>query len=135
MAELPRPAVKRKEVGIVDPALSFCLWVQVGSGRSDGLSVRRTGCIRMASGLRLDIESPKHGWTDVRLTAPGVELAFTASYTPRDSISDLAHAAMGVIAGVPDQVVTWNGEPTEYDFQFVTEGRRTRLEVYEFPDH
>lgn len=88
----------------------------------------------MTSGLRLDIEKPAHGWATVRLTVPGVQLEFFASYTPRDSISDLARVASGLIAGMSQSVVIWNTEPVEYEFQFVVVGGRTRLEVYEFPD-
>jgi hypothetical protein len=88
----------------------------------------------MAEALRLDIEPPSHGWATVRLSAPGVALEFTASYTPRDSISDLAWAAAGVLAGRPEQVVTWNTEPIEYEFRFATTGGRTRLAARQFPD-
>jgi hypothetical protein len=89
----------------------------------------------MGDGLRLDIEPPAHGWATVRLTAPGTALEFAASYTPRDSIGDLASAAAGLAAGVPEQVVTWNTEPAEYEFRFATAGGWTRLEVWQFPDH
>jgi len=88
----------------------------------------------MAEGLRLDIDAPARGWAAVRFTAPGVALEFTASYTPRDSISDLARAAAQALAGVPEQVVAWNTEPAEYEFRFVTSAGRTRLDVYLFPD-
>ena len=88
----------------------------------------------MASRLRMDVEAPAHGWTTIRLTVPGVQLEFTASYTPRDSIGDLARAASGLLAGLPDSVVIWNTEPVEYEFRFVVVGTRTRLEVHEFPD-
>lgn len=88
----------------------------------------------MAPGLRLDITPPVHGWATVRLTAAGADLEFAASYTPRDSIGDLASAAAGLVAGVPDQVVTWNTEPAEYEFRFETAAVRTRLEVRQFPD-
>lgn len=88
----------------------------------------------MADGLRLDIEPPTHGWTTVRLTAPGFALEFVASYV-YDSIRDLAQGAARALAGEPDQVVAWNTEPIEYGFRLKTEAGRTRLEVYEFPDH
>jgi hypothetical protein len=88
----------------------------------------------MTEGLRLEIGPPAHGWATVRLTAPGVALEFTASYTPRDSISDLARVADGLVAGVPEQIITWNTEPREYDFRFTTAGGWTRLEVRQFPD-
>jgi hypothetical protein len=87
---------------------------------------------QMAERLRLDIEPPVHGWATVRLTAPGVVLEFSASHTPRDSISDLARAAALVAGGFPEQVVVWNTEPAEYEFQFVTASGRTRLQIQEF---
>ena len=90
----------------------------------------------MASGLRLDIEPlAHHGWATVRLTAPAVAVEFVASYTPHDSITDLARAAAELAAGSPEEVVAWNTEPTEYDFRFTTAGGVTRVQVREFPDH
>jgi hypothetical protein len=97
-------------------------------------SRNRTGK-KMMNKLRLDIEPPVHGWATVRLSAPGVAVEFAASFTPWDSIGDLARAAAGLVAGVPEQVVAWNTEPVEYEFRFVTTSGRTRLEVHEFPDH
>ena len=88
----------------------------------------------MASRLRLDVEPPAHGWAIVRLSVPGVQVEFPASYTPRDSIDDLARAARGLLAGVPDFTVIWNTEPDEYEFRFAAAGSRTRLEVHEFTD-
>jgi hypothetical protein len=90
---------------------------------------------QMAEELRLDIEPPIHGWSTVRLTAPTAALDFVASYTPRDSISDLAGATAGLVAGLPEQIVTWNTEPVEYDFRFVTARGWTRLEIRQFVDH
>jgi hypothetical protein len=88
----------------------------------------------MAEGLLLNIEPPIHGWAIVRLTVPHASLEFAASYTPRDSISDLAGAAVGLAAGVPEQIVTWSSEPVEYEFRFSTTGGRTKLEVCRFLD-
>lgn len=89
----------------------------------------------MAEGLRLDIEPPVHGCVTVRLTAAHATVQFAASYTPRDSISDVASTATELAAGVPEQVVIWNTEPAEYEFRFATDGGWTRLEVWQFPDH
>ncbi|HTU92070.1 MAG TPA: hypothetical protein VMF69_18445 [Gemmataceae bacterium] len=88
----------------------------------------------MVDKLRLDIESPLAGWAMVRLTAPGVRLEFDASYTPWDSIGELAQAIAGLLAGLPEQVVAWNTEPVEYEFRFTTQGVQARLEVYQYPD-
>jgi len=87
------------------------------------------------AGLRLDIDPPELGWATVRMTAPGVAMEFIASYTPRDSITDLARAAAGLAAGDPEQIVVWNTEPVEYEFRFETAAGRTRLEIKRFPDY
>lgn len=90
----------------------------------------------MANSIRLDIEPPMHrGWATVRLTGPAMAVEFVASYTPRDSITDLARAAAALAAGSPEEVVAWNTEPTQYDFRFSTADGATRVQVREFPDH
>jgi hypothetical protein len=68
----------------------------------------------MTKELRLEIEPPAKGSATVRLTAPG--------------------AVLGLVAGVPDQVVAWNTEPAEYEFRFATAAGRTRLEIRQFPN-
>jgi hypothetical protein len=89
----------------------------------------------MADELRLDIDPPVHGWAIVRLTAPNNSLEFSASYTPRDSITDLARAASALLAGVPTAAVIWNTEPREFAFDFHTLGEWVELEIREFPDN
>ncbi len=84
--------------------------------------------------MRLEIELPHEGWAMIRLTAPSVRLEFVASYMPWGSIGELARATAGLLAGLPEQVVAWNTEPVEYEFRFVTEGGRTRLEVQQHPN-
>jgi hypothetical protein len=85
--------------------------------------------------MRLDIEPPVHGGAKIRLTAEGIDLEFLTSYVPYDSIGDLARATVDMLTGLPEQVVTWSLEPAEYDFRFVTADGRTRLQVYQYPDH
>jgi hypothetical protein len=88
----------------------------------------------MADGLRIDIESPQNGWAMVRLTTPDVLLVFAASYTPWDSIGELARVTAGLLDGLPEQDVTWNTEPVEYEVRFATKGAQTRLEIHQYPD-
>src|SRR5262249_55895543 len=85
--------------------------------------------------LRFDIEPPKHGWALVRLTAPGVSFECDASYTPRDSITDLVWAISALLAGEPDIVVTLNTEPEEFDFDFQCSAEVVRLEISRSPNH
>ena len=84
--------------------------------------------------FRLDIELLSHGWATVRLTLPNWEIEFVASYTPRDSISDLANATAGLISGIDRHVVIWNTEPMKFEFRIVTEDARTQFEVYQYSD-
>jgi hypothetical protein len=84
--------------------------------------------------LRLDISLPEHGWATISLKIRDVELAFPASYTPCDSIGDLARAAGALVTAGSEQVVTWKSEPVEYEFRFMIAGDRTRLEVRSFAD-
>jgi len=85
--------------------------------------------------VRFDIEPPVHGWALVRVTAPGVSLEIDASYTPRDSITDVAFAISAMLVGHPIPVVVWNTEPQEFDFDFQTSGDSVRLEIHKFPNH
>ena len=75
--------------------------------------------------MRLDIEPPIHGVAKIRLTSEGVDLEFRASYVPYDSIGDLWRATVDMLTGLPEQVVTWSLEPSEYDFRFATADGRT----------
>jgi len=89
----------------------------------------------MNNKLRLEIDPPEHGWAVVRLNAPGVSLELNASYTPRDSITDLAGAASALQAGLPAEIVSWNTEPIEFDFEFERSGDQIRLEIRKYRDH
>jgi len=51
-----------------------------------------------------------------------------------DSIDELARAGTGLLAGLPEQVVTWNTEPVEYEFRFAVKGGRTLLEIHRYSD-
>ena len=88
----------------------------------------------MKAPLRIDIEVCRHGWATVTLSAD-IEVRFIASYTPRDSISLLAHAACALVNGLDEVKVPWNTEPVEYEFRFAAANGRARLEVHECPDH
>jgi hypothetical protein len=89
----------------------------------------------MEEKLRFDIDPPEHGWAAVRLRAPAVSVDIDASYTPRDSITELASAASALLAGLPTATVRWNTEPREFDFDFKKLGELVRLEVREFQNH
>lgn len=89
----------------------------------------------MVSQLRLDFLPPSRGWMPVILTAGADRLEFSASYTPRDSVCDLARLVSALLHGETSQTISWYTEPLRYEFRFETKGQRTRLEVFQFPDH
>jgi hypothetical protein len=86
-------------------------------------------------GVRFDIEPPRHGWALVRLTAPGNSFECDASFTPRDSITDLARAISSLLAGETSCVVVWNTEPEAFDFNFQASRDSLRLEISEYPNY
>ena len=84
--------------------------------------------------LKFNIDFPANGWANVTLIASGVEIQFTASYTPRDSISDLVRAVSAGIHGDPEFVVSWHCEPAIVDFRFANGNGLTRLQIHKFLD-
>ncbi|MCK6470272.1 MAG: hypothetical protein L6R28_00885 [Planctomycetes bacterium] len=87
-------------------------------------------------GWRLDIASPEHGTAEVKFEAPGLHFHIWASYTPFDSIGDLARTALLFFLNKDgERVVAWNTEPVQYELRFATAALRTRVELHEFADH
>ena len=83
--------------------------------------------------LRLNIDIPRHGWVNVRLIVGVETLEFIASYTPTDSIGDLARAAVQLASGAPAELVVWNTESDEYIFRFLAAGKLGRFEIHYRP--
>jgi hypothetical protein len=84
--------------------------------------------------LHIEFDRPRNGSMLSRIRAEERNVEIWASYIPYDSIADLAGAVSLVLKGGPEAKVSWNEEPTEFDFNFVVEGEIVRLFVLRFPD-
>jgi hypothetical protein len=63
--------------------------------------------------LQAHIEPPSAGWLGIKLTGPGGEAEFDASYTPRDTFLDLAHGIATLYRYGHDQTITINEERSD----------------------
>ena len=88
----------------------------------------------MTERIHVQFERPRSGWMRARLRAGPSHLEVWASYTPHDSISDLAGALSLILKGGPEAHVFWNEEPSGYEFRFVAEGSNVRLAVLSHAD-
>jgi hypothetical protein len=84
------------------------------------------------STFRLDFGRPVAGWLPVRLDGAGVTWEAVASAVPRDTVADVARAALLLLDDWAEPVV-WNGEPMQTEWRFAVAGDRVRLEIAELP--
>ena len=63
--------------------------------------------------FHINFEGPEHGWLRIRIQAHGDEIDMTASYTPYDSITELAAALNRILNGSEVEEVHINEEPQE----------------------
>jgi hypothetical protein len=65
----------------------------------------------VATGLKVRIAPPENGWLDVTIRGRAVTVSFTASYTPHDSVTELATALVRLVEFGASSEVMWNQEP------------------------
>lgn len=66
------------------------------------------------SELSVQFDAPQHGWLPITVTLHDTCVAFSASYTPDDSVEKLINALILILNGDPEQTVVWNLEkPSE----------------------
>lgn len=83
------------------------------------------------SKLKVEIETPKHGWTHIKLNSENSSYEFFPSDVPIDSISELVKAMLEILSGNNESKVYWNDEPTEHTFIFTDKNEFCDLKVYE----
>jgi len=83
------------------------------------------------SKLKVEIEAPEHGWTNVKLNAEDNFYEFFPSDVPIDSISELVKAMLEILSGGNQSKVYWNDEPVEHNFIFTVENNLCEFKVYE----
>lgn len=86
--------------------------------------------------MKLDVEfgRPRHGWLPLKMAAEGFTLELTASYLIHDPVEGLASALALRLKGGDEATVSWNEEPTDFEFRFTAVGPDTRLRITRFPD-
>lgn len=89
----------------------------------------------MEETLQVSIESPQSGWMSLRLRAGGRQFVAVMSHAPYDSLRDLIRALTALLKGRTPEVVRWNAEPEEFDFELGARGRTAELRVTRFRDH
>jgi hypothetical protein len=77
--------------------------------------------------LRVDIDGPRNGWVAVTIVAGRRRYAFDGSFTPNDSIADLASALIAVATIETTTRVFWNEEPAQHVFELARTGEEVRL--------
>jgi hypothetical protein len=83
----------------------------------------------VSDALQVRFSPPEHGWLDVAIVCPPDTVTFTASYTPRDSVSELAAALIRVARADGVAEVVWNQEPDEMTTVFRRRGAMVELRV------
>lgn len=81
--------------------------------------------------LKVEIEAPEHGWTNVKLSTEENTYEFFPSDVPIDSISELVNAMLEILNGNNQSKVYWNDEPIEHNFIFSIENGYCNFKVYE----
>jgi hypothetical protein len=83
--------------------------------------------------LKIDLGQPRHGSLDVELSAGDRTYKFFPSYTPYDSIGELARALLVVLNG-DKAIARWNDEPDEHEFIFEPQENQIMFQVNFIPD-
>ena len=92
----------------------------------------RLGLIRKThemNKLQINIEPPSEGWLRIRIAGPNGEARLCASYTPRDTFSELVHAVGTLYRYGDDQTVLVNEEPEQVELKLLKRGDKLVIEV------
>jgi hypothetical protein len=83
--------------------------------------------------MRVELDKPSNGWTRVAVTIDSQTIKVDGSYTPTDSVADLAHVVCKILKGCPEASVTWHDGPEQTDFCFTPAADGTRFSIIQFP--
>ena len=89
----------------------------------------------MAAEFRVTLAPPQHGWLEVSLRSDEQELVIPASYTPYDSLTELAGALVALLEWQSNGIARFNCEPDGYDLRFArgASDDRTLVHAVHFP--
>ncbi len=86
--------------------------------------------------IRLWLDGPSCGWIGLRLEAAGQVLETSFSYTPEDSVLQLAEAACAVVAGSARRSIVLHEESPELQIVFDRGvGELVSMSLLRHPDH
>lgn len=91
----------------------------------------------MAGKLEVSFNSPQCGWMSIGFSDGTSEFHTTTAHAPHASaLPEL----MGILASLADPnasdakfTLHWNRDPEEFDFQFLRDGEKLDLRIYQFP--
>lgn len=119
----------RRSVPLAGPVLTArSLLLLLRPGESGSLSQLRHDHV-VADELKVRIAPPEHGWLDVTIEAQAVSVSFTASYTPHDSVTELAAALVRLVDSGASSEVMWNQEPDKMRIAVGCEGAIAQLRI------
>ncbi|MDQ3584288.1 MAG: hypothetical protein M3407_00790 [Acidobacteriota bacterium] len=89
----------------------------------------------MGQKFRVSFNSPQSGFMSVGLRAGEQEFVAAVAHKPYDSLRDLLVALTALLTSDGEQVVKWNCEPDELDFNLTVDDERVRLDVVHYLNH
>jgi hypothetical protein len=85
--------------------------------------------------LWVSFESPQSGWMSFSLKAGKQDFTVVVSHVPYDSLRELMKSLTALLEREGEAIVKWNGEPVEYDFNFVLRHGAVELKILRYTDH
>jgi len=86
----------------------------------------------MQQQLRIQFDTPAHGWLPITLATDDQQFTLTASHIPYTSLSNLVDSLITLmLTPNPAIVVWWNTEPIEYAFHLTAVENSAQIIVHE----
>lgn len=89
----------------------------------------------MSQKFRVSFNSPQSGFMSVGLRAGEQKFVAAVAHVPYDSLRDLLVALNAALTSDGEQIVKWNCEPDELDFNLTADAERVRLDVVHYLSH
>lgn len=91
----------------------------------------------MENKLEVSFNSPQCGFMSIGFDGGGSEFHTTTAHQPHEralpELLEILSALLDKNSTENEFVLHWNREPEEFDFKFVKDGEKVRLEIYQFP--
>ncbi len=91
----------------------------------------------MSKNLEVSFNSPQCGWMSIGFDDGKSEFHTTTAHAPHErALPELLQILSDLLdenAAEKESVLHWNRNPEEFDFRFVKNDEKVRLEIYQFP--